>query len=62
MTALAELRERCMKDPDFRAEYDALHEEFAIAAAQIDARGQTHGSQAQVAGRMDQPRITVTAH
>ena len=53
MTTLKELRERWMKDPDFRAEYDALDEEFALAAALIDARAQAHLTQEQVATRME---------
>ena len=28
-----------MKDPEFRAEYDVLEEEFALASALIRARG-----------------------
>ncbi len=53
MTKLAALRERWMKDPNFRTEYDALDEEFALAAALIDARAQAHLTQAQVASRME---------
>lgn len=53
MTTLKELRERWMKDPDFRAEYDALDEEFALAAALIDARAQADLTQEQVASRME---------
>lgn len=53
MTTLKELRERWMGDPDFRAEYDALDEEFALAAAMIDARTQAHLTQEQVARLME---------
>jgi len=52
MTALNELRAGWMKDPAFRAEYDALEEEFTLAAALIDARAQAHLTQEQVAGRI----------
>jgi hypothetical protein len=38
MSKLSTLRRRWRKDPDFRAEYDALREEFALTAARIDAR------------------------
>ena len=34
-----------MKDPEFRAEYDALEEEFALASALIRARGAAHMTQ-----------------
>ena len=53
MTRLRELRDRWMTDPAFRAEYDALDEEFAFAAALIDARTKADLTQAQVAKRMD---------
>lgn len=52
MTGLKELRAAWMKDPAFRAEYDALDEEFALARALIEARAQAHLTQEQVAGRM----------
>jgi hypothetical protein len=38
MSKLSTLRRRWRKDPDFRAEYDALREEFALTVARIDAR------------------------
>jgi ribosome-binding protein aMBF1 (putative translation factor) len=47
------------KDPNFMREYDALEEEFALAAALIDARAQAGLSQEDVARRMrtSQPAI-----
>ena len=53
MTTLKELRNQWMRDPDSRSEYDALDEEFALAAALIDARTRAHLTQDQVASRMD---------
>lgn len=37
------------KDPEFQAEYDALEDEFALAAALIKARSQADTTQEQVA-------------
>ena len=53
MTTLKELRKRWMKDPDFQAEYQALDDEFALAAALIDARTKADLTQEQVARLMD---------
>ena len=41
-----------MKDPKFRAEYDALEDEFALASALIKARGDADLTQEQVAAAM----------
>jgi ribosome-binding protein aMBF1 (putative translation factor) len=38
-----------LEDPEFRAEYEALKEEFALASALIEARRQAGMTQAQVA-------------
>lgn len=43
---------RWMKDPEFKAEYDALGPEFALAEAMIEARKRAGLSQAQVAEKM----------
>lgn len=40
------------KEPEFRRRYDALADEFILAAVLIDARGQAGLSQEDVAGRM----------
>ena len=40
-----------MKDPEFKAEYDALEPEFAIVHAMIDARKNTGLTQKQLAER-----------
>jgi ribosome-binding protein aMBF1 (putative translation factor) len=41
-----------LKDPAFRAEYEALEPEFALASALIEARGRAGMTQAQVAEAM----------
>ena len=53
MTKLASLRRRWMKDPAFRAEYEALGEEFALAEALIDARAKAELTLEEVARRME---------
>jgi len=41
-----------MKDPEFRATYDALDDEFALASAMISARSAADMTQEQVAAAM----------
>ncbi len=41
-----------MKNPEFRAAYDALEDEFALAAALIRARGEADMTQEEVAQAM----------
>ena len=48
----SELRKEWFKDPEFVAEYEALEEEFAIAAALIKARGEADMTQEDVATAM----------
>jgi ribosome-binding protein aMBF1 (putative translation factor) len=48
------------KDPEFKRAYDALEEEFALAAVLIDARGQAGLSQEDVAARMKTSQQTVS--
>jgi ribosome-binding protein aMBF1 (putative translation factor) len=40
------------KDPEYRAAYDALEEEFALASALIEARSKAGLTQQQLAERM----------
>ncbi len=47
-----EVAREWMKDPAFRAEYDALEEEFELAKALIRARGEASMTQAEVAEAM----------
>jgi len=55
----AQVRERLMADPEFKKEYDALEDEFALVASMIDARARAGMSQADVAAAMgvSQPRV-----
>jgi transcriptional regulator with XRE-family HTH domain len=46
------LKDEWMKDPSFRAEYDALAPEFALSRALIEARANAGLTQADVAERM----------
>ena len=48
-----------MKDPEFRAEYDALEEEFALASALIRARGEADMTQEDVAKAMGTTQAVV---
>ena len=52
MTHISELRKKWMKDPEFMAEYEALHLEFEIMGALIRARSQSGLTQAGIAKRM----------
>ena len=53
------LRTQLMKDPEFRKEYDALEEEFALIAAVAKARLRSGLTQAQLAKRMKTTQSTV---
>ena len=46
------LHKKWMKDPEYRKEYDALEEEFALMAAVAKARARSGLSQAELAKRM----------
>jgi ribosome-binding protein aMBF1 (putative translation factor) len=48
-----------MKDPEFRAAYDALEDEFALASALIKARGDADMTQEQVAAAMGTTQAVV---
>jgi ribosome-binding protein aMBF1 (putative translation factor) len=48
-----------MKDPELRAEYDALEEEFALATALIRARGEADMTQEDVARAMGTTQAVV---
>ena len=52
MSRIRDLHIGWMKDPAYRAEYDALEGEFALAAALIRARANAGLTQAQLAERM----------
>lgn len=52
MSKLKDLHAKWSKDPSYREAYDALEEEFALAAAIVEARGRAGLTQAEVAQRM----------
>ena len=52
MARVADLHDAWSNDPEYRAEYDRLGPEFALARALIEARTQAHLTQAELAERM----------
>ncbi len=56
---VSEAARRWREDPEFVAAYDALKEEFALAAALIGARAQADMTQAQVAAAMGTTQAVV---
>ena len=54
-----ELHRKWMKNPEYRREYDALEEEFALATALLAARGKAGLTQSQVARRMKTTQTAV---
>lgn len=52
MTKIKDLHKSWLRDADYRRAYDALGEEFALAAALIAARAQAGLSQEQLAEKM----------
>jgi DNA-binding XRE family transcriptional regulator len=52
MKKLADLKTRLLADPQTRAEYDALADEFDMARQLIEARTRAHMTQGDVAKRM----------
>lgn len=53
------MHKRWMKDPEYRKEYDALEEEFALIAAVAKARARAGLSQAELARRMKTTQSTI---
>jgi ribosome-binding protein aMBF1 (putative translation factor) len=52
MTKVSELHEKWLSDPAYRQEYEALEEEFSLAANLIEARTRAGLTQAELAARM----------
>ena len=52
MSKIRDLHKKWMKDPEYRKEYDALEEEFALMAEVAKARARAGLSQAELAKRM----------
>jgi transcriptional regulator with XRE-family HTH domain len=59
MTKIKDLHRKWMKDPEYRKEYDALEEEFVLAAAVSKARTRAGLSQAELARRMKTTQSTI---
>jgi len=51
MTRIKDLHKKWMKNPEYRKAYNALKEEFALAAEVAKARGRVGLSQAKIARR-----------
>jgi DNA-binding XRE family transcriptional regulator len=52
MTKIAELKQRLMKNPEFRAEYEKADAEFAFIEALVRARTKANLTQAELARRL----------
>lgn len=59
MTDIDKLGQKWKKDPAFKTEYDALEEEFALAAALIEARKLADLTQEQMAERMETSQAAI---
>jgi transcriptional regulator with XRE-family HTH domain len=59
MIKFRDLHKKWMKDPEYRKEYEALEEEFALIAEVAKARQRAGLSQAQLAKRMKTTQSTV---
>ncbi len=55
----AELKNKMMRDPEFRKEYEALEEELALAGALIRARAAAKMTQQEVAEKMGTDQAVV---
>ncbi len=58
-TPVSRLKKRWMKEPGFKAGYDALESEFAIASILIEARTKAKLSQQELAERMGTSQSTI---
>lgn len=58
-TPLKKVAERWMKDPGFKAGYDALDERFSLASLVIGARAIANLTRAELAERMGTPQSTI---
>src|ERR1043165_8494563 len=59
MTKVRDLHKKWMKDPEYRREYDALEEEFALILEVAKARQRAGLSQAELARRMKTTQSTI---
>lgn len=61
MTLVSELKRQWMQVPAFKAEYDALENEFSLARKLIEARTRAGLSQTELAQRMGTTQSTMPA-
>lgn len=59
MTKIKELHKKWLKDPEYRREYDALEDEYALAAEVAQARIRSGLSQTELARRMKTTQSTI---
>ena len=59
MSKIADLHERWLKDPQYRAAYDSLGTEFEVARALIEARSRAGLTQSELAERMETTQSAV---
>lgn len=59
MTKIVELHKKWMRDPEYRQEYEALEEEFALASAIIAARSRAGLTQEELAAKMETSQSAV---
>ncbi len=59
MSSIKTLGDKWKQDPEFLAQYDALEEEFALAAALIEARKHANITQTELAERMETSQASI---
>lgn len=56
---LKKVAQKWLKDPEFKAGYDALEDEFALASLLIEARTRAKLTQAELASKMGTSQSTI---
>ncbi|MCX7089761.1 MAG: helix-turn-helix transcriptional regulator [Methylococcales bacterium] len=59
MTHISDLHNQWLENPEYRATYDALEEEFTLATALIEARSRAGLTQGELAERMQTTQSVV---
>lgn len=59
MTKIKELHKKWLGDAEYRREYDALEDEFALASAMIQARKRAGLTQAELAKEMETSQTAI---
>jgi ribosome-binding protein aMBF1 (putative translation factor) len=60
MSNVTDLKKQWLKDPKFKAAYESLADEFALASAVIEARAVAGFTQEELADRMNAKQSLVT--